>query len=219
MSLSVAVNGFLLSRRYIYNYTSSHTHSTQTRNNNLCITQSVAPYGNRTAPTVFGGQSLKYTTFPATDIETNLLAVVGVSDAETDVIYPLPMNLIKPQLHTAKHTTHSILQTFGFQSELWFWHGSHSELVLLHYKLGDYFHLQVLSERSYKQVNVFLLCRGCGYKYTSSHVHDTQTRNNKLWITLKVAPCGNRTRYPLHSSQLPSHRVNRAVKVFWGLGI
>ncbi|KAF9816717.1 hypothetical protein SFRURICE_018597 [Spodoptera frugiperda] len=45
------------------------------------------------------------------------------------------------------------------------------------------------------------------YKFTC-----TQTRNNNLWITQRVAPCGNRTRYPLHGSQLPSHRTNRAVK-------
>ncbi|KAF9810653.1 hypothetical protein SFRURICE_021106 [Spodoptera frugiperda] len=36
-------------------------------------------------------------------------------------------------------------------------------------------------------------------------------RNNNLWISLIVAPCGNRARDTLHGSQLPSHHTNRAV--------
>ncbi|KAF9810878.1 hypothetical protein SFRURICE_005304 [Spodoptera frugiperda] len=46
--------------------------------------------------------------------------------------------------------------------------------------------------------------RGCVHKYTSPHAHDTQTRNNNLWITLRVPPCGNRTRYTLHGYLLVS---------------
>uniref|UniRef100_A0A2H1VC28 SFRICE_018412 n=1 Tax=Spodoptera frugiperda TaxID=7108 RepID=A0A2H1VC28_SPOFR len=37
----------------------------------------------------------------------------------------------------------------------------------------------------------------CAYKHTSSHALDTQTRNNNMWITQRVAPCGNRTCYTL----------------------
>ncbi|KAF9813808.1 hypothetical protein SFRURICE_007963 [Spodoptera frugiperda] len=56
----------------------------------------------------------------------------------------------------------------------------------------------------------FHLCRGCIYKHTNSYAHDTQTRNNNLWITQVVVSCRNRTCYPLHGSQLPSHHVIRA---------
>uniref|UniRef100_A0A2H1WQ71 SFRICE_028054 n=1 Tax=Spodoptera frugiperda TaxID=7108 RepID=A0A2H1WQ71_SPOFR len=61
-------------------------------------------------------------------------------------------------------------------------------------------------------------CFSCvvGVSFTDIQVHMpwvscTQTRNNNLWITQRVAPCGNRTRYTLRGSQLPSHRANCAV--------
>ncbi|KAF9823543.1 hypothetical protein SFRURICE_011396 [Spodoptera frugiperda] len=58
----------------------------------------------------------------------------------------------------------------------------------------------------------FRRCRGGVYKNINSYAHDTQTRNNNLWITRRVVKCGNRIHYTLYDSQLPSHRINRAVK-------
>ncbi|CAH0695969.1 unnamed protein product [Spodoptera exigua] len=40
---------------------------------------------------------------------------------------------------------------------------------------------------------------------------DVATRNNNLWITQRVVPCGNRTRETLRDRQLLSHRANLAV--------
>ncbi|KAF9794605.1 hypothetical protein SFRURICE_018668 [Spodoptera frugiperda] len=50
---------------------------------------------------------------------------------------------------------------------------------------------------------LFTMCLLIGDDGTISDF--TQTRNNNLWITLRVVPCGNRTRHTLRSSKLPSH--------------
>ncbi|KAF9799406.1 hypothetical protein SFRURICE_003103 [Spodoptera frugiperda] len=76
-----------------------------------------------------------------------------------------------------------------------------------------------LRSTNYCFVNDFLLCRGCVYKHTRLHTHDTQIRNNNLWITQIVAPCGNRTCYPLRGSQLPSHRTNLVTSMTAGQGV
>ncbi|KAF9820492.1 hypothetical protein SFRURICE_009911 [Spodoptera frugiperda] len=60
-------------------------------------------------------------------------------------------------------------------------------------------------------VNVQLRC--IYYLYVVLEPNKLIKHNIKcfLGITLSIASCGNRTLYPLHGSQLPSHRVNRTV--------
>ncbi|KAF9798228.1 hypothetical protein SFRURICE_010826, partial [Spodoptera frugiperda] len=57
----------------------------------------------------------------------------------------------------------------------------------------------------------FLPCRRCVYKHTSSNTHDN--RHEKI-IYLSHKQCGNRTRYALRCSRLPSYRANLEVKVY-----
>ncbi|KAF9796061.1 hypothetical protein SFRURICE_006840 [Spodoptera frugiperda] len=51
------------------------------------------------------------------------------------------------------------------------------------------------------------LCCECGYNDTISHTRDTQTRNNNLWITQRVAMCENRKHSTLRGSPLSRHLV------------
>ncbi|KAF9803344.1 hypothetical protein SFRURICE_007190 [Spodoptera frugiperda] len=60
----------------------------------------------------------------------------------------------------------------------------------------------LLFQKTFYTSPACLLCRGCVNKHTISHRHETQIRNNNLWITQRVAACGNRRRFTLHDNQL-----------------
>ncbi|KAF9823990.1 hypothetical protein SFRURICE_020256 [Spodoptera frugiperda] len=70
-----------------------------------------------------------------------------------------------------------------------------------------FFFQQITLPRCYD----FLLCRGCVYQHISSHTHYTQQPKRHLWITQRVTPCENRSRYTLRSKRLPSYCANPAV--------
>ncbi|KAF9800999.1 hypothetical protein SFRURICE_006042, partial [Spodoptera frugiperda] len=50
----------------------------------------------------------------------------------------------------------------------------------------------------------FLLC---------SHTHDSQTRDNNLWVKQRVFPSGNRARDTMYGSQLPTYFAHRIVNI------
>ncbi|KAF9791666.1 hypothetical protein SFRURICE_020065 [Spodoptera frugiperda] len=60
--------------------------------------------------------------------------------------------------------------------------------ILLCAKLYIYLYTSLYIRTQFVQLSDFLLYRGCINKHISSHTHNTQTRNNSLWITQRVAP-------------------------------
>ncbi|KAF9795230.1 hypothetical protein SFRURICE_004602, partial [Spodoptera frugiperda] len=81
------------------------------------------------------------------------------------------------------------------------WHFKNHKIITL--RPLDCLNLGTKIKNSFKTLphtRIFPCC-GCVYKHTSSHTHDTQTRNNNLWITRRVLSCGNR--YPLHVAWQP----------------
>uniref|UniRef100_A0A2H1WU18 SFRICE_033835 n=1 Tax=Spodoptera frugiperda TaxID=7108 RepID=A0A2H1WU18_SPOFR len=53
-------------------------------------------------------------------------------------------------------------------------------------------------------------CKQWCDKYYINYKVMEKIRNNNLWITQSVVPCGNQTCYTLRDSRLSSHRTNRA---------
>uniref|UniRef100_A0A2H1WNH5 SFRICE_036154 n=1 Tax=Spodoptera frugiperda TaxID=7108 RepID=A0A2H1WNH5_SPOFR len=73
--------------------------------------------------------------------------------------------------------------------------------------------IRTMAPPSRENMEIFSRVFGAFINIVHIPTHDTQTRNNKLWITQRIAPCGNRTRYIS-----PSHRTHHAVKIIISIG-
>ncbi|KAF9813777.1 hypothetical protein SFRURICE_007932, partial [Spodoptera frugiperda] len=58
-------------------------------------------------------------------------------------------------------------------------------------------------------LDVICIQRTCMFVNAPTIQEKILARNNNLWITKRIGPCENRTRYALRGSRLSNHRDNR----------